>query len=845
MNGYSNNPLTTFQFSEQPNYELYVGSPEDANKAEALYYHIETRNLIAFAVGKPLVGSSLSLALLDLLNRIGRYRMDKQQYKLEVLEYMEAQGYLNVTDSVEHSLALLNFAESCKLERLWKIAFAHCVGMEDRLKDCQEYEHISHETRTLIMRSRSDMDVRINSVNNTFATFFDDESPRSVQGWDRSHRMHCELFRSFLHSFYIEKHGFWPPADLEQNFATAHWIILSMYAEFRNLYEYLVDNKFTRGHSNMVVSSDSLDILQSILALDKSRQSEPLHRPLPRLPQPNINDIPERAASTNRKRSSRWRKDSSRSAESESSKTKLIQLARATNRIVPRVLDCPLVRRYAEFEQESCFESSDSGKISPVEGRKVRWVLIYTIVQTLASIVRTPAEVEYTATIAYPLCCKLPNLMPWEKKDGKIASGIGIRTEGHMLRSRSSASMRTNSTMNRKEVRFSLETTTHSTPPKSSPHSLAPSQPPKRSGTNSSSYHRVPAFFHSRPSMSSLVGSVRESKDFSPPQAAPASSTSSHRYSLQRKEQRTTNSINKPTPSYLPSPSHHNRTISSPLLSTPQSPVPARYSAIEPRLTRRPSVKTSVPQRPQTVYFHRKLATRPVSEVQPQRMSYGGANTSSTTPVAFRNGTRSNNEGQPPIVKEYASWSSLLAKGRRAQPQESGSGGVEKNGTSQTAAAGAAGSTAASAAVDTPVPRPQQLQLAPEPLRVNKSSSSPSSTFSSNAPGSPSSSTNNAAAATTTVVTTTTSTTSKPPSRTTSPRASVQSYTLASQSPDPVQAPNQNQNHDRQAGAGAGGSGYESDTTVTVVELGLSKNERRQIVKLLRAASPVKMDGVM
>ena len=136
----SKDPFSTFQFSDQPHYDLYVGSPESVSGDEALTYHVATRNLIAFAAGKALVGSSLSHAVLSLHDRIGRYRMDKQQFTIELLEYMESQGYLNLGESMEHSIAVLSIAEACELSTLWKRAFVHCVGMERQLRECPEFE---------------------------------------------------------------------------------------------------------------------------------------------------------------------------------------------------------------------------------------------------------------------------------------------------------------------------------------------------------------------------------------------------------------------------------------------------------------------------------------------------------------------------------------------------------------------------------------------------------------------------------------------------------------------------------------------------------------------------------
>ena len=75
-------------------------------------------------------------------------------------------------------------------------------------------------------------------------------------------------------------------------------------------------------------------------------------------------------------------------------------------------MDCPLVRKYSEFE-ETTIEDELEG-LSAIEGRKIRWILVYAVLQTFHSIALPPKEVRNASNLSYSLCCRPPNLKPWQ-----------------------------------------------------------------------------------------------------------------------------------------------------------------------------------------------------------------------------------------------------------------------------------------------------------------------------------------------------------------------------------------------------------------------------------------------
>jgi hypothetical protein len=83
-------------------------------------------------------------------------------------------------------------------------------------------------------------------------------------------------------------------------------------------------------------------------------------------------------------------------------------LAAATNK-VPKL---SMVEAYMQYERAAATNSRED-KVTIVEARKIRWLLIYGTLQWLISALRAPAEVTDTET-DYPLCCLVTEHPPWQ-----------------------------------------------------------------------------------------------------------------------------------------------------------------------------------------------------------------------------------------------------------------------------------------------------------------------------------------------------------------------------------------------------------------------------------------------
>lgn len=124
---------------ENGHVDLYIPAPFTATRSEALQYHISTRNFFAWVFRRSVVGDQLGTSLIGLLSTMKEWREDAADNLKDLLDYLDEEGYLDVRNQPAHALAILHLAEALQLKDLYVEAFAHCVGMSERLYKHSEY----------------------------------------------------------------------------------------------------------------------------------------------------------------------------------------------------------------------------------------------------------------------------------------------------------------------------------------------------------------------------------------------------------------------------------------------------------------------------------------------------------------------------------------------------------------------------------------------------------------------------------------------------------------------------------------------------------------------------------
>ena len=246
------------------------------------------------------------------------------------------------------------------------------------------------------------MDIRLERAGKSLEDFLEDEVPGSDFDLSRQSRVYLERFRSFLQCYYIGRYGYWPPAlNRASSDALPKPVYQSMYFDLRNLYEYLADKNGDDMCKNPA-SESGVTISDIISGFDTKNKFTPLPHTLALLPQ-----VSEPA----QRRKFLWSIFSYGSARKERRLAAFSALKAATNHDDHRVLSSNIVREYLRFERD--WTMMDDPSVSCVEARKIRWLLVYAMLQILVSVAKVPDEVRDTDGVDYPLCCQTAGTPPW------------------------------------------------------------------------------------------------------------------------------------------------------------------------------------------------------------------------------------------------------------------------------------------------------------------------------------------------------------------------------------------------------------------------------------------------
>ncbi len=86
-----------------------------------------------------MAGEHLGGSLVALVHSMAKYRPQSESHLQDLMTYMDDQGYLDFESRPSHALAALYLAECLRLKNLYIRAFAHCVGMREKVYTSTEY----------------------------------------------------------------------------------------------------------------------------------------------------------------------------------------------------------------------------------------------------------------------------------------------------------------------------------------------------------------------------------------------------------------------------------------------------------------------------------------------------------------------------------------------------------------------------------------------------------------------------------------------------------------------------------------------------------------------------------
>ncbi|KAK5662649.1 hypothetical protein OQA88_8564 [Cercophora sp. LCS_1] len=452
----------------QISYEMYFPTPSNMTKLDQVRHHITTRNVFALLYHASLVGLSLYQALADLHARLETYMPPEADNVGTILNYLSARGIDDVRNDAETAVSILAWSEGTEVrwEEGWRESFLHCAGMYSQLEPCVDFKNVTPITRALLERACLETQLRVQAAEERLASFQYADMWPATDAATTPARTAAERLQKFFVQHYSREFGRWPPLPMpsghDQAIGTAHggadgdedmWltrsVAQSLQRDFAALYDYLVNRDIVWDESEarssrkwMMVSesgnrgfeadTDDLPMTDMLIGFDNKLRFPHIPHPYPLVPEsippPSSTNVaasrgaPSGGGMFGSKSSSKKNGNGSASnlsAMSTGSRPgaveRRIQLAytEATNICIlgSEFTHSDLIDAFGKFEK-----ADRISEVDPSTARRGRWVLIYGVLQTLASVSVDAPNVRYRDDVPYHLSPRLKGakMPPWK-----------------------------------------------------------------------------------------------------------------------------------------------------------------------------------------------------------------------------------------------------------------------------------------------------------------------------------------------------------------------------------------------------------------------------------------------
>ncbi|KAK1574107.1 uncharacterized protein LY79DRAFT_583180 [Colletotrichum navitas] len=417
----------------QISYEMYFPAPANMSKTEQLRSHVTTRNVFALLYHASLVGLSLHQALSDLHMRLDAYMPPDSDNVGMILNYLSARGIDDVRNDPDTAVSLLAWSEgsAVRWEEGWRESFLHCAGMYIQLERCADFKELTPITRALLERACLETQLRVQAAEERLSEFqYGDMWPAS--GVSGPAKAAADRLQKFLFNHYARAQGAWPPAQatgLPDSDGQDMWLTRdaaqALQKDFGALYDYLVnrdivwDMSEARSGRKWMMQSEKdkgfdadaeVPMTDILVEFDNKLRFPHIPHPYPLVPE-SIHPAPAaKETSMFKKKSGAAPNNGGRAGALE----RRVQLAytEATNIYVlgSDFTQSDLIDAFVKFEK-----SDGIGEVDPAVARRGRWVLIYGILQTLASVSVDAPYVRYRDNVPYHLSPRLKGtrVPPW------------------------------------------------------------------------------------------------------------------------------------------------------------------------------------------------------------------------------------------------------------------------------------------------------------------------------------------------------------------------------------------------------------------------------------------------
>ncbi|EPE04806.1 hypothetical protein F503_06355 [Ophiostoma piceae UAMH 11346] len=437
----------------QISYEMYFPTPPSMGKVDQLRHHVTTRNIFALLYHASLVGLSLYQALSDLHARLEQYMPPEMDNVGTIINYLGARGIDDVRNDPENAISLLAWSESPEVrwEEGWRESFLHSTGMYASLEGCADFKSVTPITRALLERACLETQLRVQAAEERLAEFqYADMWPASLSMIANGSgpvlpspaKAAADRMQKFLLAHYTHTYGRWPPlppsppvpgsSGLEEDeMWLTRTVAHALQKDFAALYDYLVDRDIiwdgseARSGRKWILVSESgnrafeadtpdLPMTDMLVEFDNKLRFPHIPHPFPLVP----DSIPPTNNSSGKDKDKDKKKESAVGNRGGAVERR-VQLAYtvATNMLIlgSEFNQSDLIDAFSKFEK-----ADRVGDVDPSIARRGRWVLVYGMLQTLASVSVDALNMRYRDNVAYHLSPRLKGakMPPWRSMGG-------------------------------------------------------------------------------------------------------------------------------------------------------------------------------------------------------------------------------------------------------------------------------------------------------------------------------------------------------------------------------------------------------------------------------------------
>jgi len=421
----------------QISYEIYFPAPMNQTKVDTLRHQVTTRNVFALLYQASLVGLNLHQALTDLHERLEVYMPPETDAAGMIIDYIVTKGIDDVRENPAMATAILAWSESqgVRWEEGWKEAYVHCAGMYNRLDSTPDYRYVTPITRALLERASLEVQVRVHSAEDRLSDFDFKDMWNPMTSGNPVSRAAFERLQKFFSQYYKASYESWPPAapDGHEQWLTRN-LAQKLQADFSALYDYFVNrdiswdcseersgrkwNLVNAGNKSFHADTSDCPFTDLIIAFDNLHRYPHIPHPYPLVPEsyPQRSDSKEnlfKAKKSGKPQEDKMAERKAALAYTESTNIYLLGSDFVSN---------DFLEAFIRFEKGDRAADAD-----PYAARRGRWVLIYCILQTLASVSVDTPNMRYVNDVSYHLNPRLRGTPPWKgaNQNAQEASHVG------------------------------------------------------------------------------------------------------------------------------------------------------------------------------------------------------------------------------------------------------------------------------------------------------------------------------------------------------------------------------------------------------------------------------------